>query len=109
MLPRKRAKQQRLEAHVNPNACATCHCNPPEEEARDALAEAAGEEAVADGAAEDAADATTGGEEAEVEAASVGDDDADSRTEDEWWQVMTGETVHGERPCVGKECNSGSL
>ena len=33
---------------------------------------------MADGAAEDAADAATGGEEAEVEAAAVGDDDADA-------------------------------
>ena len=48
--------------------------DPPEEEAQDALAEAAGKEAVADGAAEDAAGAATGGEEAEVEAAAVGDD-----------------------------------
>ena len=56
--------------------------DPPEEEARDALSEAAGKEAVADGAAEDAAGAATSGEEAEVEAAAVGDDDADATDAD---------------------------
>ena len=55
--------------------------DPPEEEAQDALAEAAGKEAVADGAAEDAADAATGREEAEVERRSVGDDDTSAGRE----------------------------
>ena len=56
--------------------------DPPEEEAQDALAEAAGRGAVADGAAGGAAGAATGGEEAEVEAAVVGDDDADATDAD---------------------------
>ena len=46
------------------------------------LSEAAGKVAVADGAAEDAAGAATCGEEAEVEAAVVGDDDADATDAD---------------------------
>ena len=54
----------------------------PVEEARDALAEAAGEDAVADVAAGGAVDDATGGEGAEVEAAAVGDDDADATDAD---------------------------